>query len=190
MDLTLNDFRSVLGAKNDGDVVMTLDKKGIEKANWGGLFSGLFNNIRKVTPTADANMQMRRALLAAVMRATDTFYVPSPRPDKDSKWVDKNNNGLDLLEAIYYNLQRGADALKVELGKMSDSAVNLAALNFGLADEKLAKSIYSLSNENYEKLLALAGQVEMNAANKPLTKALDALRNSKDLLTEVSKKAE
>lgn len=30
----------------------------------------------------------------------------------------------------------------------------------------------------------------MNDANKPLTKALDALRNSKDLLTQVSKKAE
>ena len=126
--------------------------------------------------------------LATLMRATDTFYVPSPRPDKDSKWVDRNNNGLDLLEAIYYNLQRGADALKVELGKMSDAAVNLAALNFGLADEKLAKSIYSLSKGDYDKLLVLAGQVEMNEANKPLTKALDALRNSKDLLTHVSKK--
>ena len=86
------------------------------------------------------------------MRVTDTFYVPSPRPDKDSKWVDKNNNGLDMLKAIYYNLQRGADALKVELGKMSDAAVNLA--------------------------------------NKPLTKTLDALCNSKDLLTQVSKKEE
>ena len=34
VNLTLNDFRSVLGVKNDGDVVMTLDKKGLEKANW------------------------------------------------------------------------------------------------------------------------------------------------------------
>ena len=122
--------------------------------------------------------------------ATDTFYVPSPRPDKDSKWVDKNNNSLYMLEAIYYNLQRGADALKVKLGKMSDAAVNLAALNFGLADEKLAKSIYSLSKGDYDKLVVIAGQVEMNEANKPLTKALDALRNSKDLLTQVSKKEE
>ena len=36
---------------------MTLDKKGLEKANWGGIFSGLFNNVRKVTPTADENMR-------------------------------------------------------------------------------------------------------------------------------------
>ena len=42
-------LRSVLGVKNDGDVVMTLDKKGLEKANWGGIFSGLFN-IRGQTP--------------------------------------------------------------------------------------------------------------------------------------------
>ena len=137
----------------------------------------------------------RRALESASpsalrAKATDTFYVPSPRPDKDSKWVDKNNNSLDMLETIYYNLQRGADALKVELGKMSDAAVNLAALNFGLADEKLAKSIYSLSKGDYDKLVVIAGQVEMNEANKPLTKALDALRNSKDLLTQVSKKEE
>lgn len=71
MNLTLNDFRSVLGVKNDGDVVMTLDKRGLEKANWGGIFSGLFNNVRKVTPTADENMQMRRALLAAVMNSSE-----------------------------------------------------------------------------------------------------------------------
>ena len=35
VNLTLSDFMSVLGVKNDGDVVMTLDKKGLEKANWG-----------------------------------------------------------------------------------------------------------------------------------------------------------
>ena len=35
MNLALNDFRGVLGVKNDGDVVMTLDKKDLEKANRG-----------------------------------------------------------------------------------------------------------------------------------------------------------
>ena len=35
------------------------------------IFSGLFNNVRKVTPTADENMQMRMALLAAVMNSSE-----------------------------------------------------------------------------------------------------------------------
>ena len=33
MSLTLNDFRSVLGKVNDGDVVMKTDRSGIEKAD-------------------------------------------------------------------------------------------------------------------------------------------------------------
>ena len=44
MNLTLSDFRSVLGKKNDGDVVMRLDQKGLEKANWGGLLRSIFVN--------------------------------------------------------------------------------------------------------------------------------------------------
>lgn len=72
---------------------------------------------------------------------------------------------------------------------MSDAAVNLATLNFGLSDKKLAESIYSLSKGDYDKLLVLAGQVEMNDVNNPLTKALNALRNSKDQLAQVSKEA-
>ena len=125
--------------------------------------------------------------LAALMRATDTFFVPSPRPDGSSGWAKSNANSTSLLEAIYYNLQRGADALKVTVDKMSDAAVSLAALNFGLADGKLAESIQSLSQNDYDALLLVAGQIEMNDVNKPLTTALDALRKSKDMLTQVSK---
>jgi len=128
---------------------------------------------------------MSGADLATLMRATDTFYVPSPRPDASSGWVAKN--GQAMLDAIYYNLQRGADALKVSVGKMSDSALKLAALNFGLADGKLADSIASLSQKDYDALLILAGKQEMGDANMPLAKALEALRDSKNMLDEVSK---
>lgn len=34
--LTLNDFRSVLGKENDGNVVQTLDKRGIFGAGFRG----------------------------------------------------------------------------------------------------------------------------------------------------------
>ena len=46
-----------------------------------------------------------------MLRATDTFYVPSPRPDAADGWASKNTKAKDLLEAIYYNLERGAKAL-------------------------------------------------------------------------------
>ena len=85
------------------------------------------------------------------------------------------------------NLQRGADSLKVTVGNLSGEAIEFAALNFGLADGKLVESINSLSQKDYDALLVLAGQSEANDVNKPLTTALDALRRSKDMLTQVSK---
>ena len=33
MNISLSDFRNVLGVKNDGNVVITMDRKGIEKAD-------------------------------------------------------------------------------------------------------------------------------------------------------------
>jgi len=71
MDLTLNDFRNVLGNKNDGDVVMRLDQKGLEKANWGGLLRSVLGNVRKVTPSAEENMAIRASLMAAIQNSAE-----------------------------------------------------------------------------------------------------------------------
>ena len=57
-------------------------------------------------------------------------------------------------------------------------------------DKSMTDICCSVIRKYQDPLAEVAGQVEMNEANKPLTKALDALRNSKDLLTQVSKKAE
>ena len=128
--------------------------------------------------------------LAALMRATDSFFVQSTRPDAKSGWDKTPASCTALFDAIYYNLQRAAEALKVQVRNMSGSAITLAALNFGLADGKLVESITSLSQKDYDALLVRAGQAEMNDTNKPLTTALDALRGSKDLLDRVSTEAE
>ena len=42
INLTLNDFRSVLGNVNDGNIVLKQDQSGIEKANYGNKFLNLF----------------------------------------------------------------------------------------------------------------------------------------------------
>ena len=50
VNLTLNDFRSVLGNVNDGNVVFKQDQSGIEKANYGNklgnVFRSLFSSVR------------------------------------------------------------------------------------------------------------------------------------------------
>ena len=45
MNISLSDFRNVLGVKNDGNVVMTQDKQGVEKADYGNFFSNIFCNL-------------------------------------------------------------------------------------------------------------------------------------------------
>jgi hypothetical protein len=49
MDLTLNDFRSILGRVNDGNVVFTREnneRTGIEKANYGAVVT---RNVQRPT---------------------------------------------------------------------------------------------------------------------------------------------
>ena len=71
INLTLNDFRGVLGIKNDGDVAMKLDRSGIEKVNWGGFFRNLFFKVRKVPSNPVENAQMRQALLMAISNSSE-----------------------------------------------------------------------------------------------------------------------
>ena len=46
INLTLNDFRSVLGKVNDGNVVFKQDQSGIEKANYGSKILNLIRTTR------------------------------------------------------------------------------------------------------------------------------------------------
>ncbi len=47
INLTLNDFRNVLGKVNDGNVVVKQDQSGIEKANYGSTIANWFRrNVR------------------------------------------------------------------------------------------------------------------------------------------------
>ena len=122
--------------------------------------------------------------LATLLRATDTFYVPFPRPDAEEGWIANNKKSKDLLEAIYHNLERGANALNV--ASLTGDATRHAALNFALSDGKLAKSIIDLSPDDYTNLLAIAGQLDMENGNHMLTMALHVIRGSQTMLDEVS----
>ena len=66
--------------------------------------------IRKLNDALPAGQRLPGPELATLMRATDTFYVPFPRPDAEEGWVASNGKCKDLLEAIYHNLERGANA--------------------------------------------------------------------------------
>ena len=69
MDLTLNDFRNILGKVNDGDAVFTKDNNGnttgIEKANYGRLRT---HNVKGVS--ADDSVMIREEFVAAIRRAS------------------------------------------------------------------------------------------------------------------------
>ena len=68
MNLTLNDFRNILGKVNDGDVVFTRNNNeltGIEKANYGSL-----RTHNRQVPTTDDNVQMRKKFAQAIANAS------------------------------------------------------------------------------------------------------------------------
>lgn len=141
--------------------------------------------LKKRNSALPAGQRMSGGDLATLLRATDTFYVPSPRPDAADGWASKNTKVKDLLEAIYYNLERGAKALGVP--SLADDAARYAALNFAIVDAKLANSIIGLSADKYNNLLVIAGQLDMENDNHMLTTALNAIRSSQSVLDEVSK---
>ena len=140
--------------------------------------------IRKLNDALPAGQRLPGRDLATLMRATDTFYVPFPRPDAEEGWVASNRKCKDLLEAIYHNLERGANALNVP--SLTGDATRHAALNFAISDGQLAKSIIGLSHDDYTNLLAIAGQLDMENGNHMLTMALHVIRGSQETLDQVS----
>ena len=78
MNLTLNDFRNILGKVNDGDVVFKLrdgQKTGIEKANYGWFIK---RNVRNLPP--EDNAAIRRMFAEAISSASGP-YGPSISAD-------------------------------------------------------------------------------------------------------------
>ena len=141
--------------------------------------------IRKINDALPVGQRLSGRDLATLLRATGMFYVPSPRPDAEENWASNNVKATNLLDAIYHNLKRGAEALNVP--SLTDDATRHAALNFAIVDGKLAKSIIDLSTVEYNNLLAIAGQLDMENGNHMLSTALNAIRGSQAMLNEVSK---
>jgi len=71
INLTLNDFRSVLGQVNDGNIVLKQDQSGIEKANYGSKFLNLFRTVRTAPNNPEENRQVRQALLVAIQNSVE-----------------------------------------------------------------------------------------------------------------------
>lgn len=71
MNLTLSDFRNVLGLVNDGNVVFTTNQTGIEKANYGNAFLNIFRDVRTARNNPTENMQIRNALAKAIENSAE-----------------------------------------------------------------------------------------------------------------------
>ena len=71
MNISLSDFRNVLGVKNDGNVVITLDRKGIEKADYGNILSNMFRSVRTTPNDPEQNKEIRSALARAIQNSAE-----------------------------------------------------------------------------------------------------------------------
>ncbi len=151
---------------------------------------------RRVKDVAHALAGRNRALppgerlsgrdLATISRASTTFLVQSPRPDADAKWGASADKRKDMLDAIGYNLKRVAAAMNLGPDEqLSSAAVRHAVLNMGLNDVKLVESFGTLKSNDYDALLAQAGQIDAQAGGHMLATAVAALRGGTAILGEI-----
>ncbi len=129
----------------------------------------------------DSNVRLSGQEMATLSRATSTFLVQSPRPDAEKNWGSNAAKRADMLTAISYNISRAAAAMKLKPGeKLSDVALRHAVLNMGLVDKKLVESIASLSEANYNSLIADAGKKDSQ-----ISVAVSILRGAEVYLNEI-----
>ena len=147
INLTLNDFRNVLGKVNDGNVVLKQDQSGIEKANYGSKIINIFRNVRTAQNNPQENIQVRQSLLAAINNSAEGKIL-----------------SLDDMERVYAALnltgdpEADAEALAVPLSRrelknvidiidnvtQNDALIkeDVAALDAkGLLDEKVSAGV-------------------------------------------------
>ena len=124
--------------------------------------------------------------MATLSRATSTFLVPSPRPDAEKDWGSNAGKRAEMLTAISYNISRATSAMNLKEGeKLSDVALRHAVLNMGLVDGKLVESIASLSDDDYNALLAEAGQMDAKDGVYGVSSAVSALRGAQAILNQI-----
>lgn len=114
--------------------------------------------------------------LAKMLRATRTFFAPSPRPDANAGWVNTPAKRAELLNVISYNLSRAAEAVGQK--NLSTSAVKFVTQNFGIIDSTLVNSIAKLSEAEYATLLLDAQKIDGNSGGNELATALATLRSN------------
>ena len=132
---------------------------------------------RKLNP----NERLSGQEMATLSRATSTFLVQSPRPDAEKNWGSNAGKRADMLTAISYNISRAAAAMKLKPGeKLSDVALRHAVLNMGLIDKKLVESIASLSDADYNSLIADASKKDSQ-----ISVAVSILRGAEVYLNEI-----
>ena len=97
MNITLNDFRNVLGVKNDGNVVITQDRKGIEKADYGNFLSNLFRDVRTTPNDPEQNKEIRRALARAIQNSAEGKVISAEDMNRIKGTLGLGENAGDVL---------------------------------------------------------------------------------------------
>ena len=149
MNITLSDFRNVLGVKNDGNVVITLDKQGVEKANYGNFFSNLFRNARSADNDPEENKMIRRALMRAIQNSVEGKVLSQEDLGRIKGELGLDGNADDALERPLSRRELKAVIDIVDEAAANDKLIekNIGKLDvMGYLDRNVSKGVMKAMN--------------------------------------------
>ena len=152
INLTLNDFRSVLGKVNDGNVVLKQDQSGIEKANYGSKILNFLRTVRTADNNPQENVQVRQSLLAAIHNpwthiishpgdgTAELFFEPIVLAARDTHTLLEINSS-SMIPSRHKEVARPNNLEILRLCRKHDIPVILgsdAHISFSIADYRYA----------------------------------------------------
>ena len=135
INLTLNDFRSVLGKVNDGNVVLKQDQSGIEKANYGSKILNFLRTVRTADNNPQENVQVRQSLLTAIHNSAEGKILS--RGDMERIYAALGMSAVEGNNAASFTASFSAPLSRRELKNVID-IIDSATKNDALIQEDIA----------------------------------------------------
>ncbi len=150
--LSLNDFRSVLGNVNDGNVVFKADNTGIEKANYGSKFLNLFRTTREAPDKPEENARIRLLLMDAIANSAERKVLSRDTLERIYAALgmpDGSSNQADMQKPLSRReLKAALDIIDQATMRNTMITKNLKALDdAGLLDKSVSKAVADACNK-------------------------------------------
>ena len=145
MDLTINDFRNILGKVNDGNVIFTEDNK-LQKVNYGGLLSRKIHGYATAANDADMNIRVRQAFYAAISSSLEARGMAPETLEAIAEKLGLWGNAAEIDKPL---MRRTISEVFDMVGKavhplalIQSSQYEIHQLGDGVFDRKKAKAAY------------------------------------------------